>query len=164
MFFPLLKSFFLVGNPCITIVSCYSSTNGSDETDITTFYNELSSLVWYITKHKTLIISGGLNAQIGKDWNNKFSLLKWREKRIKKFFVEGVKNQIQRLLSRLLFPFPLLLLFLSALPSPPSSCKASIKPRKPHFLLYKPGIHARVGGAEIYKHDSTLANRRHSFI
>ena len=32
-------------NPRIKILSCYSLTNISDETDITTHYNELSSLV-----------------------------------------------------------------------------------------------------------------------
>ena len=32
------------GNPCTTIISCYSPTNASDETDIIT-YNELFFLV-----------------------------------------------------------------------------------------------------------------------
>ena len=34
-----------------TIVSCYSRTNASDEMNITTFYNELYSLVSYIPQH-----------------------------------------------------------------------------------------------------------------
>ena len=39
-------------NSCTTIVSCYSSTNANDETDVITFYKELSSLV---LKYKVLI-------------------------------------------------------------------------------------------------------------
>ena len=38
------------GNPSITIISCYSPTSASDETDLDTFYNELSSLVHSIPK------------------------------------------------------------------------------------------------------------------
>ena len=49
------------GNPCTTIISCYSPTNVSDETDLITFYNELSSLVRSIPKHKVLITSGNIN-------------------------------------------------------------------------------------------------------
>ena len=44
----------LDGNPGTMIISCYSPTNASDETDLGTFYNELSSLV--------LIIGGDTNA------------------------------------------------------------------------------------------------------
>ena len=62
------------GNPCTTIISCYSPTNISDETDIITFYNEQSSLVRHIPKHNVLTIGGDMNAQIGKDENNKFCL------------------------------------------------------------------------------------------
>ena len=61
-------------NPCTTIISCDSPTNASDEMDIITVYNELSSLVWHIPKHNIVIISGDINAQIGKDWSNKFCL------------------------------------------------------------------------------------------
>ena len=62
------------GNPSTMIISCYSPTNACDETDLITFYNELSSLVHCIPKHNILIISGGMDAQIGKNVNNKFSL------------------------------------------------------------------------------------------
>ena len=62
------------GNSCKTIISCYSPTNPSDEMDITIFYDGLSSLAWYIPKHNVLIISGDINAHIGKDENNKFGL------------------------------------------------------------------------------------------
>ena len=54
------------------IVSFYSPTNVSEKTDIITFYNEPSSLVWHIRKHNVLIIGGDMNAQVGKDGNNKF--------------------------------------------------------------------------------------------
>ena len=50
------------------------STNAWDETEIITFYNELSSLVKHIPKHNVLIISIDMSAQIGKDENNKFCL------------------------------------------------------------------------------------------
>ena len=55
------------GNSCTTIVSCYSPTNASDETDIITFYKEHSFLVRYIPKHNVLI---DMNAQISKDEND----------------------------------------------------------------------------------------------
>ena len=60
------------GNPWTTIISCYSPTNASDEMDVITFYNELSSLVQHIPKHNIVIISGDKKAQIGKDKINKF--------------------------------------------------------------------------------------------
>ena len=56
------------------IVSWYCPTNINDETDITTFYNELSSLAWHISKYHVLIVDGDTNGQIGKDKNNKFCL------------------------------------------------------------------------------------------
>ena len=49
------------GNPSTAIIFCYSPTNASDETDL-------------ITKHNVLIIGEGINAQIGKNENKKFSL------------------------------------------------------------------------------------------
>ena len=61
------------GNPRATIISCYSSSNVSEETELVTFYNELSSLVRSIPKHNMLVISGDMNAQIGKK-GNKYSL------------------------------------------------------------------------------------------
>ena len=54
-------------NTSTTIISCYSSTNPSEETDLITLYNKLSSLVSSIPKHNIPIISGDMNAQIGKD-------------------------------------------------------------------------------------------------
>ena len=57
-----------------TIISCYSLTNFSEETDHITFYNELSSLVCSIPKYNILVIGGDMNAQIGENVNRKFSL------------------------------------------------------------------------------------------
>ena len=58
------------GNPYSTIISCYSPTIASDETDMITFYNELSSLVWHFFKHNVPIIGWNMNAHIGKDGDN----------------------------------------------------------------------------------------------
>ena len=61
------------GNPRITIISCYSPTNVSEETELDAFYDELSSLVRSIPKHSVLVIGGDMNAQIGKNGNNRYS-------------------------------------------------------------------------------------------
>ena len=61
------------GNPRITIISCYSPTNISEETELDAFYDELSSLVRSIPKHNVLVIRGGMNAQIEKNGNNRYS-------------------------------------------------------------------------------------------
>ena len=50
------------------------ATNVSEETELVTFYEELSSLVRRIPKHNLLVIGGDMNAQIGKNRNNKYSL------------------------------------------------------------------------------------------
>ena len=60
------------GNPSTTIIYCLSPTNASNETDITTFHDELSSLTGHIPKHNVLIIGGDVNVLIDKDENNKF--------------------------------------------------------------------------------------------
>ena len=62
------------GNPRATIISCYSPTNVSEETELVTFYDELSSSVRSIPKHNMLVIGGDMNAQIVKNRNNKYSL------------------------------------------------------------------------------------------
>ena len=61
-------------NPRETIISCYCPTNVSEETELVTLYDELSSIVRSIPKHNMLVISGDMNAQIGKNGNNKYSL------------------------------------------------------------------------------------------
>ena len=58
------------GNLSTTIISCYSPTNVSDETDFITFY----ILPCNIPKHNILIIDEDMNAQIDKNVNYKFSL------------------------------------------------------------------------------------------
>ena len=60
------------GNPKATIISCYSPTK--EENKIVTFYEDLSSLVHSIPKHNLLVIGGDMNAQIGKNRHNKYSL------------------------------------------------------------------------------------------
>ena len=62
------------GHPSITIISCYSPTNDSEETGLIAFYDELSSLVRSIPKHYVLVIGRDMNAQIGKNRKYKFSL------------------------------------------------------------------------------------------
>ena len=62
------------GNPKATIISCYSLTNVSEETELVAFYDGLSSLVRSIPKHNLLVIGGDMNTQIGKNRNNKYSL------------------------------------------------------------------------------------------
>ena len=59
------------GNPRATIISCYSPTNVSEETELVAFYDELSSLVRSVPKHNMLVIGGSMNAQIGKNGNKK---------------------------------------------------------------------------------------------
>ena len=43
------------GNPRATIISCYSPTNVSEETELVVFNDELSSLVRSIPKHNVLV-------------------------------------------------------------------------------------------------------------
>ena len=62
------------GNPKAAIISRYSPTNVSEETELVTLYEELSSLVRSIQKQNLLVIVGDMNAQIGKNRNNKYSL------------------------------------------------------------------------------------------
>ena len=62
------------GNPRATIISCYYTTNVSEETELIAFYYELSSLVRSIPKHNVLVIGGDMNALIEKNGNNKYSL------------------------------------------------------------------------------------------
>ena len=62
------------GNPRATIISYYSPTNVSEETELVNFYDELSSLVRSILKHNMLVTGGDMNAQIGKNGNTKCGL------------------------------------------------------------------------------------------
>ena len=58
-------------NPCPPIITCYNRTNVNGEMDIITFNNKLPSIVRYIPKYNVLIIGEGMNAQIGRDENDK---------------------------------------------------------------------------------------------
>ena len=60
------------GNPSATVISC--PTDVSEETEIIDFYDGLSSLVRSIPKHNVHVISGDVNALIGKNGNHKYSL------------------------------------------------------------------------------------------
>ena len=71
---PIIMGVTLNSSPSWTIISCHSPTNARDETDLITFNNEPSSLVRSISKHNVLIIGWDMNARIGKNENNKFSL------------------------------------------------------------------------------------------
>ena len=62
------------GNPIARIISCYSPTNVNEETKLIAFYDELSSLVRSIPKHYVLVFGSDMNAQIGKNGNQKYSL------------------------------------------------------------------------------------------
>ena len=62
------------GNPSPMIISCYSPTIASNETNITPFCDKLSFIAQHILKYNILIIGRDLNAQIGKVENNKFSM------------------------------------------------------------------------------------------
>ena len=55
------------GNPKVTAISCYSPTNCSEETEVSTFYDQLSQLIKQIPKHHILLIGGDMNAKIGSN-------------------------------------------------------------------------------------------------
>ena len=88
------------GNFCITIISCYSPTYVSYEKDITTFYNELSSLVSHNPKHNVLIINEDMNAHMGKD-GNKFYLCNWPNRNGKYLAVFSLENKLSCLNTKL---------------------------------------------------------------
>ena len=55
------------GNPCTSVISCYSPHNISPEDDVQEFYDTLSLIVRDVPKHNILIIGGDMNAQFGGD-------------------------------------------------------------------------------------------------
>ena len=64
------------GSPSAKFI-CYSPTNVSEEIELVVFFSDdLSSLVCSIPKYNVLVIGRDMNAQIGKNGNNKFSLHK----------------------------------------------------------------------------------------
>ena len=56
------------GNPKATIISCYSPTNVSEETELVAFYDKLSSLVRSIPKHIYLIFIKHIQPSIPLCW------------------------------------------------------------------------------------------------
>ena len=61
------------GHSSTTFISCYSPNGDSDETDLDTFYNKLSSLVRSISQHNFLISGGDKNVPKGKTVNSEFN-------------------------------------------------------------------------------------------
>ena len=61
------------GNPCTTVISCYSPANVSDESETIAFYDELSSLTRQVPKHNVLIIGGDMNARIGQNEDHRYA-------------------------------------------------------------------------------------------
>ena len=89
---PMMTAATLNGNTRATIISCYSPTNVSEETERVAFYDELSSLVRSIPKHNLLVIGKDMNAQIGKNGNNKYSLhntSNWNGQHLTEFMMEN---------------------------------------------------------------------------
>ena len=62
------------GKPWASIISCYSPTNISKETELIAFFDELSSLVRCIPKDNVLVIGRDMNTKIEENGNHKYSL------------------------------------------------------------------------------------------
>ena len=56
----------LNGNLQTTIISCYSPTNVSDETEVDTFYEDLIAVTRQVPKNNIIIIAGHFNAHLGQ--------------------------------------------------------------------------------------------------
>ena len=55
------------GNPKTTILSCYSTTNVSPQSEVESFYNDLNRFIDTVPPHNFPIICGDLNVRLGKD-------------------------------------------------------------------------------------------------
>ena len=62
------------GSASASIIFYYIPNNVIEETELITFYDGISSLARSIPKHNVLVIVGDMNAQNGKNVNNKLSL------------------------------------------------------------------------------------------
>ena len=61
------------GNPELSVVSCYSPTNTSEEFDVEDFYNDLNAVVRQVPSHNVLIVAGDFNAKLGKSEDHPFT-------------------------------------------------------------------------------------------
>ena len=78
-------------NTCTAIVSCFSSINDSDETDITSFSNKLFSHVRRVPKHNVLIIGGDMYVYISKsEKDNSQNSHKRNDKYLAEFSLENL--------------------------------------------------------------------------
>ena len=57
-----------IGNPAVTVISCYSPTNVSNVDGREEFYAELSELTKAVPKHSVLLIGGDMNGKIGASY------------------------------------------------------------------------------------------------
>ena len=57
------------GNPKTYVVSCYSPTNSSPESEITEFYEALGQTVQAVLLHPMLMIGGDFNAQVSQGFS-----------------------------------------------------------------------------------------------
>ena len=55
------------GNPKTIILSCYSPTNMSPQSEVESFCKDLNRFIHTVPPHNFLIICGELNARLGKD-------------------------------------------------------------------------------------------------
>lgn len=62
-----ITSLTLDGNPCTSIICCYSPTNVSSEIDIKSFYDTLNETLETIPAHNMLFVAGDFNARIGPE-------------------------------------------------------------------------------------------------
>ena len=54
------------GDPVVTIISCYSRSNVSDEEDKDQFYFDVTTATRSIPKHNITVVEGDMNASLGK--------------------------------------------------------------------------------------------------
>ena len=58
---PRIMNIYFQGNPQTTIITCYSPTKVSKETEVDSFYIQLTDTIREIPKHNVLIIGGYFN-------------------------------------------------------------------------------------------------------
>ena len=60
----MIASFY--GDPAVTIISCYSRSNVSDEEDKDPFYFDVTTATRSIQKYNITLVEGDMNARLGK--------------------------------------------------------------------------------------------------